>query len=160
MEFFQSTKFKWIMAGIATAIVLLVVFQLGVFIGFRKANYSYQWGDNYNRMFGAAGGGFLRGLEGRDFTSGHGIAGTVVKIDGNNLVVTGQDGREKIITVGDDTVFKKGPTDIKLADLKVGDQAVIIGSPQNDASVTAEIVRIFDPSTMPLPLRVMQPLNK
>lgn len=150
-NFFQSKAFKGALFGIGAFIILLLVFQLGVYVGFRKARFSFSWGDNYHQAFGGPRGGFLRDFEGKDFISGHGTAGTIAKIDGNNLIIKGQDGVEKIIAITENTSLVKGKTDIKLSDLKVDDRVVIIGSPKDDGSIEAKIIRIFDPGNMPSP---------
>ena len=154
-QFFQSKQFKWTLAGIGGVIILLLVFQAGVWVGFRKADYSYRWGDNYHRMFGGPRGGFMHGgmddMMGRDFTSGHGTAGAIVKIDGNNLVIKGQDGVEKIAVVTAATSVRRGNADIKLADLKADESVVVIGSPRDDGSIDAKIIRVFDAANPPPP---------
>lgn len=147
----QSKKFKWLAIGLAAFIVLLLVFQAGVFVGFRKARFSYAWGDNYHRMFGGPKGGFLRDFQGADFISGHGTTGTIAKIDANTLIIKGQDGAEKTVTVEDNTSIKKGAEDIKITDLKVDERIVVIGNPKDDGSIVAEIIRVFDPNQIPSP---------
>jgi hypothetical protein len=141
---FQSRRFKQLLKVLGTLVVLLLVFQLGVFVGFRKASFSYRWGDNYHRAFGGPRGGFLRDFEGRDFVSGHGTAGAIVRIDGNNIIIKGRDGVEKIATVTEGTTVRKGRTAVKLADLKADDRVVIIGAPKDDGSIEAKIIRVFD----------------
>lgn len=148
-NFFQSKTFKWLIGILGGLIILLLIFQLGMYIGFRKAGFSYLWGDNYHRAFGGPKGGFLRDFEGRDFISGHGTAGTIAKIDGSSLIIKDRDGVEKVVSITESTSIKKGRTDIKLSDLKIDDQVVIIGSPKDDGTVEAKIIRIFDINDFP-----------
>lgn len=151
-KFFQPQEpkiFKRIILGIGVFIILLLVFQLGVYVGFRKAQFSFRWGDNYHRNFGGPRGGFLRDFEGKDFINGHGISGTIAKIDGNNIIIKDRDGVEKIIIVTNSASIKKGRADIRLSDLKIDDRMVVIGSPKDDGSIEAKIVRIFDSSEVP-----------
>ncbi|OIO07396.1 hypothetical protein CO115_04300 [Candidatus Falkowbacteria bacterium CG_4_9_14_3_um_filter_36_9] len=154
LKFFQSKEpkiFKIFFLGAGVLIILLLVFQLGVFVGFRKAQFSFRWGDNYHRAFGGPQGGFLQDFEGKDFINGHGISGMIAKIDANNLIIKDRDGLEKIIIITDSTFIKKGRVDIKLADLKIDDRVVIIGSPKDDGSIEAKIARIFDSNDVPPP---------
>lgn len=148
-EFFHSKKFAWVLKGIAALVILLVVFQLGVFVGFRKAGFSYRWGENYHRAFGGPRGGFMRDFEGRDFVSGSGTIGIVVKTEKDRFVVKGNDGVEKIIIVSQATTLERGKTSISLADLKVDDRVVIIGAPDNNGSIEAKVVRVFDATINP-----------
>lgn len=157
--FFKSKQFKLILSALGGLIILLLVFQLGMFVGFRKANFAFRWGDNYHRAFGGPQGGFLRNFEGRDFTSGHGVAGSIIKIDGSSIIVKGTDNIEKIIVVDSTTVISKGRQVIQLSDLKIDDRVVVIGSPKDDGSVAAKMLRVFDPADVlpPSPPSLMLP---
>ncbi len=143
-EFFQSKKFKRILIGVGSLIVLLLVFQAGVFVGFRKAKFSYRWGENYHQMFGGSGNGFMRDFEGRDFIDGHGVAGIVVKIDSNKMVIKGQDGIEKVVVVSGKTSVKKGREDVKITELKTDEQVVVVGAPNENGLIEAKMIRVLD----------------
>src|SRR3989338_5090536 len=82
--FFQSKRFTaviWIIAGLA---VLFFVFRLGVIVGYKKASFSYRWGENYQKNFGGPRRGFLGGFfsDRKDFIDSHGAFGQIIKIDG------------------------------------------------------------------------------
>ncbi|OGF14858.1 hypothetical protein A3G56_02195 [Candidatus Falkowbacteria bacterium RIFCSPLOWO2_12_FULL_45_10] len=143
--FFQSKKFKWLLAGIGALIIALLIFQLGATVGSRKARFEYRWAQNYHRMFGGPKGGFFQDFTGQDFVSGHGTAGDIIKIDGDNLIIQGQDDVEKIITIASSTVIKSGANDLTASALKINDPVVVIGSPQEDGSILAKIIRMFNP---------------
>jgi len=144
--FFQSKKFIWLAGGIFSAIILLLVFQLGMYVGYRKAAFSFRWGDNYHRVFGGPKEGFLRDVGGRDLINGHGMAGEILSISGQDLVVKGPDNVEKAISASDTLVVRKGWQTLKFSDLKVGDRIVAIGAPKDDGSVSANFIRVFDPT--------------
>lgn len=156
MSDFPSIKLpprRWMLGCFGVVIVILLAFQAGQSIGFRKARFSYQWGDNYHRMFGGPRGGFMRDMMGRDLVNGHGTAGTIVKIDGSTLVIKGENGIEKMVTLTPTTIIRKGNLDSKLADLIVDTRVVIIGTPKDDGSIEAKIVRVFDTDTVPASMR-------
>jgi hypothetical protein len=156
--FFKSKQFKLVLSALGGLIILLIVFQLGMFVGFRKANFTFRWGENYHRAFGGPKGGFLKNFEGRDFTSGYGVVGNIIKIDGGLIVVKGSDNVEKIIAIDSITVINKGRQAIQLSDLKIDDRIVAIGSPKDDGSVMAKMIRVFGSSnTFPLPPSFMPP---
>lgn len=142
-DFWQPHKVKWLAIVLAGVVVVLAVFQLGMYVGFKKANYSYLWADNYHRSFGMPMGGFWRDVEGEDFTGGHGVAGKIIKIDGGNLYVTGSDNIEKVISVDDSTRIMQARTVMKLSDLKIDDQIVVIGSPSDGGVIQAKMIRVF-----------------
>jgi len=98
-DFFQSKTFKGILIGIGAVIIFLFIFRLGMTVGFKKADFSYKWGENYHQNFAGPKRGFFRELGGmgdRDFIGAHGIFGKVLKIEGSEMVISGQDNAEKI----------------------------------------------------------------
>jgi len=131
------------------AVAALLIFQLGMYVGFRKANYSFGWGDNYHRTFGGPKDGFMRGFEGTDFVNGHGTAGTIASISDDGIIIKGGDGVEKMVTVSAKTSIIKGRSTIKASDLRVDDMVTVIGQPQNDGTVQAEIIRVFSTPAAP-----------
>lgn len=148
-KFFQSRQFTiitWIVAGL---IVLLLVFKAGVMVGYRKASFSYRWGENYHRNFGGPKNGFFAGFAGRDFIESHGTFGQIIKINGSMLVVKGRGDAEKIIVVKDDTMIRNGMDVASLNDLKVNDYIVTIGEPNAQGQIEAKLIRVMPSSLTP-----------
>ena len=148
-KFFQSKRFKvtvWVLAGLA---VLLLVFRLGVMVGYRRANFSYRWGENYHRNFGGPRGGFMGGFfaDQRDFIESEGTFGEVIKIDNgtSTVVVKGKDNVEKIVLVKPDTSITSFSGKVSLVDMKVGDYIVVIGEPNDAGQIEAKLIRIMPP---------------
>jgi hypothetical protein len=159
-KFFQSKTFKRATLGVAAFIILLIVFGLGTFVGFRKANFSYQWGENYHQNFAGPRGGFFGDFGGRDFINAHGVIGQIIKIDPSTgstsspqassgqaatLVLKGMDNIEKIILIKDDTIIERLRETLKPADLKVDDTVVVIGQPNEAGQIEAKFIRIMPP---------------
>lgn len=142
-EFLQSKKLVRALWALGVLVVLLLTFQLGVVVGFHKAHFSYRWADNYHRNFGGPRGGFMRDFEGREFFSGHGIAGKVVEVGGDTIVMRGSDDVERAVTVTEATVIKLARQTVPLSELKPDDSVVVIGTPREDGSTEAKLVRVF-----------------
>lgn len=145
---FESKNFRKILYGVGIAIVVLAVFQAGMFVGYRKASFSYRWGDSYHRAFGERGermiGGRMMGFFGdRDFTNSSGAIGKIVKINLPSLVIESKDGIEKAVLLNDDSIIKRFRETIKPEDIKIGDLVVVIGVPNDNAQVEAKVVRIM-----------------
>lgn len=152
----QSKTFRIALVAIGALIVLLFVFKVGVFVGYKKASFSYRWGENYHRNFAGPRGGFFgdfrRGFGDKDFINAHGTFGSVIKIDGNIVIVKSRDDVEKTALVSDDTVIRRGREAIRVSDLKVDDRIVIIGSPNGQGQIEAKLIRLFsedDPGRLP-----------
>lgn len=160
MNFENITKtkyFKGVFYVIGALVILITVFSLGIKIGFHKANFSYSWGENYERNFGGPRGGMMRnfqgsgGIRGRmmggldnNFINPHGTSGVVLKIDNNALVILGNDNNEKTVSVNEKTIIRKPAEVLKLSDIKIGDNVMIIGAPNNVGQIEAKFIRLFD----------------
>jgi hypothetical protein len=141
---------KWVLVGLAVFIVLALVFKIGMFVGEKKAQFSFRWAENYHRMFAGPKAGFLGNLRMppfSEFIEGHGTVGEIIKIEGNNLVVKGRGDVEKLILVNEKTIIKSGFKNIKVSDLKIGDIIVIIGSPNDKGQIEAKLIRVFPPKS-------------
>ena len=93
----ESKIFKRILWLLGVIVVIIIIFQVGVFVGYHKAAFSLQWGDNYHRTFGSQErsnkssiGGAMNMMRGGDFSNAHGIIGKILKIDLPTIVVEGQ----------------------------------------------------------------------
>ncbi len=141
---------KWVIVGLACLIILVLAFGLGVWVGTRKAEFSYRWAESYHQNFGGPKQGFVVGwreFPAGDLIEGHGSFGEIIKIDDNSFVIKGRDNTENIILLKDDTVIEKLRKQIKPEILKVGDFIVVIGSPNDSGQIEAKLIRVI-PSPM------------
>jgi hypothetical protein len=139
---------KWIIICLAGFVVVVLIFGAGVKIGTLKARYSYRWAENYQRNFAGPRGGFLenfrQGFGDRDFINAHGTFGSIIKIDGNTVIVKGKDDVEKTVLLSEKTIITANRKSLKAGDLKVDDQVVIIGSPNERGQIEAKLIRVFE----------------
>ncbi|MFH2018950.1 MAG: hypothetical protein ABII98_03080 [bacterium] len=150
-KIFQSKIFQGVVLGIAALVVLLFVFKVGMAVGIKKADFSCRWSDNYHENFGGPRGGFWGGFNDRDFIESNGTVGQIIKIDGATFVVRGREDVEKVIVTTGATAIKRLMETIKIFDLKVDDQVVIIGEPSESGQIEAKLIRVMPPSLMPMP---------
>ena len=144
---------EWIIIGLVSFTALVLVFGAGVKVGTLKARYSYRWAENYHKNFAGPRGGFFdnfrRGFDDDDFIEAHGVFGSVIKIDTSTssgqatLIVKGKDNVEKTILVSDKTTISNRRDVIKFDGLKIDDQVVIIGSPNEQGQIEAKFIRVF-----------------
>ena len=145
-SFFQSKKIKIALAVIFALIVILLVFQAGVFVGFKKASFSYQWGENYYKNFAGPRRGFMEDFRGREMMAPHGLFGAIIKKDDSSLVIRGIDNAEKIILINKDTAINRFREKINPIDLKINDNITVIGSPDSSGQIEAKLIRVMPPS--------------
>ena len=151
---------KWVVFGLLGVVVITLVFGAGVAVGEKKAKFSYRWAEQYHNMFAGPRQGFLgdfRNFPRGEFIESRGSFGEIIKINDTDFVINGQNNTEKVILITDQTIIEMGREALKKEDLKVGDMAVIIGSPNGKGEIEAKLIRIFNQgdmgasSTPPLP---------
>jgi|SRR3989338_358860 len=144
-EFAQSKSFRGILVGIGVAIIALLIFQAGMFVGYRKAAFAYRFGDNYYRAFDHRGSKAFRESFPGKFMDVNGAAGTIVSIDLPTFVVVGPDEVEKVILIGDKTRIRHFDQEVEPSNLKVDDFTVILGSPNESSQIEAKLIRVLPP---------------
>ncbi len=145
-NFIHSETFKKIIISLIIAIAVLVVFRVGMVVGFRQASFSYQWGENYYHNFAGPRPGILGEFApGHEFMESHGTFGTIIKIDPSDLVVRDQFGSEEIINVSSSTVMRNHQNLVTLKDLKLDDGIVVIGEPAASGTIEASLIRVLPP---------------
>ena len=150
-SFLQSKKTNRIMTGILIIAIVICVFHLGEEFGYKKAQVMGEMGGGYDRAFGpkdpheAGPFGYLFD----DQTGTHGVAGKVISITDDKLLVEDHDSTEKTVIIDNDTIIKKQRADIKETDIQPNDLIIVIGSPTDNGEITAKIIRVMPPLPMP-----------
>ena len=149
-QLIQSKPYMALVLLLAVIAVIFLVFGIGMYVGYHKARFSYQWGENYHKNFGGPRGGLFRDFGGKDFINSHGAAGQIIKIDSATnaeqtatLIIKGQDNVEKIVLVKSDTLIERLRETIKSNDLKVDDIITVIGLPNDQGQIEAKFIRIL-----------------
>lgn len=180
-EFCTSPKFRVLFVTLGVLLVALSSFAVGTAVGFHKARYSYAWGENYERNFGAGfgrgeghpgmmgnRGGYSSGMmsgrdgygsgmmgnwgaQGGDYRNAYGVSGGILSITGDNIVVLDRFGRENTVAVSDKTVIKNGRDTVTRDDLKTGDQITVVGNPSDTGVINADLIRLFGHAATPNP---------
>jgi len=143
----QLRNVKVILIGVGGLLVLCLIFQLGLMVGYKKASFSYRWGENYHRNFGGPRGGFMNMMRDDDFIEGHGVFGKIMTINGSALTIKGQYDREISVVVTNATVIKQFQKTVTVKDLHVDDSVVIIGEPKDSGQIEAKFIRIMPRSS-------------
>ncbi len=157
-NFIKSKTAVFIIIASFAAAILIFSFSIGVSVGYKKAKFSYAWGENYHNNFAGPKGGFLRDFEknfmGEDFTEAHGFFGSIIAVEDSELVVKGKDNVEKIITISEKTDIRRFHDAVKIKDLKPDEYIVIIGEPNDQGRIDAKFIRV-----MPSPQNPQMPFK-
>jgi hypothetical protein len=141
-EFTQSKMFQKVLIGVGIAIIALLIFQAGIFVGYRKASFSYRFGDNYYRVFGEHGQKLFKGSIRGGFIEANGAVGKIVSINLPTFVVVGTDNVEKVILIRENTRVRYLDGTATSSDLKVDDSIVVFGRPNENSQIEARLIRI------------------
>ena len=155
-ELVQSKTLMAVVFLFAVFIILLFVFKLGIMVGERKAEFSCAWGENYQRNFGGPKQGFFGNLPpkalDRQLMPTGSAAGPIIQVNISTsssqtatLVVQGQDEIERQVLVDEKTIIKRYREDIEASDLKTGEFVVVIGKPNDQGQIQAELIRVMPP---------------
>ena len=142
-EFTRSKTFRRILISVGVFICTLIIFQAGMFIGFRKASFSYRFGDNYYRAFGDRGPKPFRESMMGAFIESNGAMGKIISINLPTFVLLGPDNIEKVILIKNDTLIRHLDASATSSDLKVDDFVVAFGSPNENSEIEAKLVRVI-----------------
>jgi hypothetical protein len=139
----ESKTFKIVMYSVGTLVVVCMIFQVGVVVGFGKATYGSNWHNNYISNFGPIHRPRLIMSVPENLPNAHGAIGKIIKSDYPIIIVEDQDKSEKVVIVNDTTDIRKFRTDGTRDDLTVDTFVVVIGSPNESGQVEAKLIRIL-----------------
>jgi hypothetical protein len=148
-KFFDSKTLGIIILSIAGLAILVFVFQLGIFVGAKRANFSFRWAESYHKNFAGPAEGFFGNIRSGEFLDANGAFGEIIKIDSvensnqGSLTIKGADNIERIVLITDKTAIRSQMQDEKLSGLKAGDKVIIIGEPNSEGQIIAQLIRIM-----------------
>jgi len=165
-NFFHSKAFKVIFVCILAIIILVSIFAAGELVGFKKAEFSCRWNNNYEKNFIGSRSDFgvpmgeMMGkpfdLRNKNFMGSYGTFGMVIKINNSSstpsIIVQDQNKIEKIIIITKNTVINKLRDAITIGDINVDDRIVIIGSPNNLGQIEAKLIRVMPSESSFVPM--------
>lgn len=144
----SSKVFKIIVYVLGSLVVASIIFKVGMFVGFKKATFGRDWGMNYEMNFGRPEmGPKMRGGRFDEFGNlpiSHGAIGKIIKISLPSIVVLdNKDNTEKVVLLDDSTEIRKVRESVKIGELKIDDNVVIIGIPNSFGQIEAKLLRII-----------------
>ncbi len=165
-SFIESRGMGKVVLIIILLAIAFAIFQAGIFVGFHKASFLFNYGDNYYRNFGgpnfrngngnSMGGRMMNkgnntnnqrsGMTGYlqdELSGGHGVIGKIIKIESDKIFVLGNDNIEKIINISSTTKIFERRDQIKFSNLKVDQNIVTIGNPDASGQINATLIRVM-----------------
>lgn len=151
LSYIKSKKFVFI---IVVLVVSLVIFRVGMSFGYRRAIFASEWGRNYYKNFygereQSQSHASMFGFSDNGFMGTNGAVGTILGVSSSTIAMKGKDNVEKSIIVNTSTVVRLGHENIKLSDLKAGDNIAVIGGPNSGGQIEAKFIRVFPDDAPP-----------
>lgn len=138
----QSKTIKLLLGVIVSLLILLLVFQAGAMVGYRRALFASRLGDNYFRVFDP-GPRTMPSWRAFDFPGGHGAIGEIVKINLPQVIVADRSEVEKVVVVDQKTIIRLGRETASSTNLKIGDSVIVLGAPDEEGQIDARLIRIL-----------------
>jgi hypothetical protein len=125
-------------------------------VGFRKASFESRFGGQFVGRMGDVNMMYSPFIGNRG-ANPHGIVGVILSINLPKIMVKSEDGHEDTVSISSSTVVRQFRDNIAADKLKVNDNVIILGSPNEDGSINASLIRVMPSgtSTRPMPLQMM-----
>jgi len=154
-----SKLFKRIIIIFGAIILALLIFRVGVSVGYRKASFGNDWNNNYPSNFEGKHPDF-RMMQGglgdwKDSPNSHGAIGRIIKIEIPSVVVIDDhDQIEKVIIIDNNTKIMRGRNQIKQEDLGIDNSVIVIGIPNSQGQIEAKLIRVMPTNITNNPLQL------
>lgn len=141
----KSPVLRGVLIGVIGTLVVIGIFQAGMFIGFHKALFMMRM---QNRGFG-----FERDSNGMHMMrvalpgggpEMHGALGTIKRISLPTFTLTERDNSDREVIVGTTTKVRRGRDDMNPQGLRVQDRVIIFGEPDAEARIQARLIRVME----------------
>lgn len=124
-------------------LVVGIIFQVGLFMGYHKASFGRDFGNHYERNFGMNRDDSFGGMMSGKFPTAHGAYGEVLTVALPNFVIEDREGVEKNIVISDKTLIKNGLENASSSSIKVDDEVIVLGEPNEQGQIEAKLIRIM-----------------
>jgi hypothetical protein len=143
-DFLQSKGLKKTIVYLSIVLLAVFCFGLGIYVGLREADLSFEWAESYGHNFGGPNMGPM-GMTNfqRDFTDPNGGTGKIIQIEDGSITIQDSDNTEKKFLIDQNTSFVSQHQNMHLSNLKVGDCIVVIGSPESSGDISARFIRML-----------------
>ncbi len=144
-DIFQSRSWSSIIFVLGVLLVVLLVFQAGIFIGYRSASFSYGRLSGYQDGMGNPRSILAPFVHDADDPNPHGTVGQIVSIQLPFLMIKGAQNAEEIVAVSGTTTVRSMRDTASTSMLRIGDQVIVIGAPDEGGQMHAAFIRILTP---------------
>ncbi len=128
-----------ILVGIGVLFLAVLIFHAGISVGSHRhvsPRNDASWG------FRAPGGFNIRMPRGF-ISNGHGAVGTIQSVASSSVSLKTRDGRTQTVLLTGATTIKNSAGYASSSPLSVGQQIVVLGTPDSDGNIAADLIRVM-----------------
>jgi len=142
----ETKTYGKIITILSIILIALIIFSAGIFVGYYKATFSHDLDDVYRQGFNSPNSPFEPFMQGSDDVNPHGIVGQIVSTNlPLSIMIKGGKNAEQIVTLAPETTVRIFHTLATTSDIRVGEQAIVIGTPNDKGEIQASFIRIIPP---------------
>jgi hypothetical protein len=134
---------KGILIGVVGTLIVIGIFHAGMFIGFHKALFMMH-GQGRGGFGGKNGGRVMQITLPAGMPEMHGAIGTIKAISLPTFTLTERDNTDREVLIGTTTKIRRNREQVNAQNLRVRDNVIIFGQPDDQARIEARLIRIMD----------------
>ena len=145
-NYLQTNTVSKMILALAIILVILLIFQAGVAVGYRRGAFSSNWSSAYGRGLDDPRSIFAPFVHDSDDINPHGAVGDIVSVRLPGMMIKGPNSAEQVVTISPTTTVRFIHSVASTSDLTPGSQVIVIGEPQGNGSIDATFIRIMPAS--------------
>ncbi len=145
-NYFRSNAVSKIILALSILLVILLIFQAGVLMGYRQGFFASNWNGAHGQYMTSPDSIFAPFIHDSDDVNPHGAIGNIVSIHFPSLLIKGPNSAEQVVNISSTTSIRFMHGNASTSDLVPGNSVIIVGEPQSNGSISAAFIRI-----MPMP---------
>ena len=142
-NYFQSNVVSKIILILAALLVILLIFQAGIMVGYRRGFFASNWNGAHGQIMDEPDSIFAPFVHDSDDINPHGAVGNIVSVRLPSILIKGPNSAEQVITISSTTAIRFIHSNASTSDLVPGNQVIIIGEPKDNGSISAAFIRIM-----------------
>ncbi|MEA2715399.1 MAG: hypothetical protein QOG91_427 [Candidatus Parcubacteria bacterium] len=150
-DFLQSSAISKIILLLLVILAILVIFQAGVVVGYRRGVFSYYWNSHYYQGISDPGSVFATFIRHGDDINPHGAVGEIVTAELPIVMIKGPDFSEQMVMVSPTTTIRRMRAAAVPEDLRTGDHVIVVGEPGGQGQIYASFIRVLPFEARPAP---------
>ncbi len=140
----SNNRVSKIIGALGIALLVLVIFQAGFFVGFHNNSFRDRWDNRYSKDLNDPRSPFAPFMMGKnEIINPHGAFGQIITKNLPRIMVQGPNRAEEVVLIKDKTVIRKFKNLASTSDLIVGDEIIAIGEPNDNGEIEASLIRIM-----------------